>query len=151
MIRLSPLTLLIAVVGWIAAEMFAFHLVAGWTGGLLAFLLFVLKSVAGFAFVGQLVRQKLRGFAGFRIVSLEGAAATEASLKVLGAALLIVPGFLAGLIGLALLTPSFRGALLGRARRRQPGPREIELSDGDWRDTTPSRRRIRRRSASPDG
>jgi UPF0716 family protein affecting phage T7 exclusion len=150
MIRLSPLVLLITIVGWIAAEMFAFHLVAGWTGGLLAFLLFVLKSVAGFAFVGQLIRQKLKGLSGFRIVSLEGTAATEASLKVLGAVLLVIPGFLAGLTGLALLTPSFRSALLGRARRRQRGPRDIELMEGDWRDTTPSRRRIRRRNPTTD-
>ncbi|MGL5117103.1 MAG: FxsA family protein [Beijerinckiaceae bacterium] len=130
--------------------MFAFHLVAGWTGGLLAFLLFVLKSVAGFAFVGRLVRHKLKGLAGFRIVSLEGRAATEAGLKVLGAILLVVPGFLAGLVGLALLTPSFRGAWLRRTARRTPGPREIDLTSGDWRDTTPSRRRIRRKSTNPD-
>jgi UPF0716 family protein affecting phage T7 exclusion len=132
MIRLSPLTVLVAIVGWIAAEMFAFHL------------------VAGFAFVGQLIRSKLKGLSGIRVTSLEGSAASEASLKVLGAILLVVPGFLAGLIGLALLTPSFRGAFLKRAERRAPGPREIDLQDGDWRDTTPARRRIRRKTAAPD-
>ena len=95
---------------WIAGEIVAFNLVSGWTGGGLAFFLLVMKSVLGVVFVKRALSRKLfdmlrRGGAVYR---LEGSAAVEAWLKGLGAALLVAPGFLTGVGGLALLTPSFR-------------------------------------------
>jgi UPF0716 family protein affecting phage T7 exclusion len=116
----SPLPGLIVFAAWIAAEIMAFNLVAGWTGGSIAFFLFLMKMVLGTIFVTRVVRQKLfsllkRGGGG---VILDGSAATEAWLKGLGGFLLIIPGFLAGVAGLALLTPSVRRWLLRRSAAR---------------------------------
>ncbi len=126
----------------------AFNLVAGWTGGSLAFFLFIMKIVIGTIFVTRVIRQKLsrllkRGGGG---IILDGAVATEAWLKGLGAVLLIMPGFLAGVAGLALLTPSVRRWFVRRSAARMQNPREIDLAAQDWKeipDGTP--RRIRRR------
>jgi UPF0716 family protein affecting phage T7 exclusion len=125
---------LIIITVWIAVEMTVFNLVAGWTGGLMAFLLFILKSVAGFSFVGQMLRRKMMNPSGFRIVSLEGAAATATSLKIVGALLLVIPGFFAGVVGLALLTPSIRALITGRVARKMENPREFDLKTDDWQE-----------------
>jgi UPF0716 family protein affecting phage T7 exclusion len=150
--RFPLLTGLIIVIAWIGAEMTAFNLVSGWTGGLMAFLFFTLKSVAGFVFVGQLLRRKLMGAGGIRVVSLTGAGITDASLKVLGAILLVFPGFLAGIIGLALLTPSVRRIISGKVGAAAQDPRDIDLSSKDWQEIpeTPAKRIRRKRSDTPD-
>jgi UPF0716 family protein affecting phage T7 exclusion len=149
----SPLTGLIAFAAWIAAEIFAFNLVASWTGGGIAFFLFVMKSVLGVVFVKRLVTRKIletlrRGGGSLHV---EGPAATEAWLKGLGGFLLIFPGFVAGLVGLALLTPSVRRWLAARGARRE-NPRDIELSAQEWREVSePGAKRLRRkRAVDPD-
>jgi UPF0716 protein FxsA len=148
--RTPLLTGLLVITAWIAAEMTVFNLVAGWTGGLMAFLLFILKSVAGFAFVGQMIRRKLAGLGGVRVVSLDPSALSGATLKVIGAVLLVVPGFLAGIIGLALLTPSVRALLARRRDQSMRDPREIDLPSADWREVPDEPvKRIRRRK-KPD-
>jgi UPF0716 family protein affecting phage T7 exclusion len=144
----SPLIGLIAFALWIAAEIIAFNLVASWTGGGVAFFLFVMKSVLGVVFVKRLVTRKIfetlrRGGGSFHI---EGTAATEAWLKGLGGFLLIFPGFVAGLVGLALLTPSVRRWIARRGAARQANPRDIELSAQEWREVAePGAKRLRRR------
>jgi UPF0716 family protein affecting phage T7 exclusion len=150
--RFPFLTGLIIITVWIAVEITMFNLVAGWTGGLVAFLLFVLKSVAGFFFVGQLLRRKLMNLSGFRIVSLDGAAATTTSLKIIGSLLLVIPGFLAGVVGLALLTPSIRALIVGRMARKVENPRDFDLKADDWREISePPPKRIRRARKKDDG
>jgi UPF0716 family protein affecting phage T7 exclusion len=143
----SPLLGLIVFAAWIAAEIMAFNLVAGWTGGSIAFFLFLMKMVVGTIFVTRVIRQKLfsllkRGGG----VILDGSAATEAWLKGLGGFLLIIPGFLAGVVGLALLTPSVRRWFLRRSASRRQNPREIDLTTRDWTEVPDaSAKRIRRR------
>jgi UPF0716 family protein affecting phage T7 exclusion len=149
--RFPFLTGLVIITVWIAVEITAFNLVAGWTGGLMAFLLFVLKSVAGFFFVGQLLRRKMMNLSGFRSVSLDGAAATTTSLKIIGALLLVIPGFLAGVVGLALLTPSIRALIVGRMARKVENPRDFDLKAGDWKEISESPpKRIRRTRKKDD-
>jgi UPF0716 family protein affecting phage T7 exclusion len=148
--RFPFLTSLILICAWIAAEMSIFNLVAGWTGGLMAFLLFVLKSVAGFAFVGQLVRRKMASMGNIQIVALDPSKISAATLKIIGAILLVMPGFLAGVIGLAFLTPSVRSILAARQSKKHNDPRDIELQADDWREIPPEPvNRIRRRK-NPD-
>jgi UPF0716 family protein affecting phage T7 exclusion len=143
--RFSFLTGLIIITVWIAVEIIVFNLVAGWTGGLVAFLLFVLKSVVGFFFVSQMLRRKMMNLSGFRIVSLEGSAATATSLKIIGSLLLVIPGFLAGVVGLALLTPSMRTLIAGRMARKVENPRDFDLKADDWQEISESpSKRIRR-------
>jgi UPF0716 family protein affecting phage T7 exclusion len=149
----SPLFGLIAFAAWIAAEIMAFNLVASWTGGGLAFFLFIMKTVLGTIFVTRVIRQKLfsllkRGGGG---IVLDGTRATETWLKGLGAVLIIIPGFLAGVFGLALLTPSVRRWFVGRSGVRKQNPREIDLTAQDWKEVPDgSAKRIRRRK-TPDG
>ncbi len=143
-----PLPGLLVFALWIAGEIVLFNLVAGWTGGGLAFFLLVMKSVLGVVFVKRVLTRKLfdllrQGGAVFR---LEGAAAAEASLKGMGAALLVAPGFLTGIGGLALLTPSVRRWLVARSGAKPVNPREIQLSAEEWRDVSGPQNRIRRRT-----
>jgi UPF0716 family protein affecting phage T7 exclusion len=151
---------LVLLAGWIAAEISVFNLVAAWTGGLMAFLLFILKSVAGFAFVGQLIRKKLAGLGTVSGVAMDATMLSGVSLKVFGAVLLVIPGFLAGVLGLALLTPSIRSVFArsvfgGGGRHKTQNPRDIDLPAGDWtevqveRKPTESAKRLRRRK-TPD-
>ncbi len=145
----SPLFGLIIFATWIAAEIMAFNLVAGWTGGSLAFFLFLMKTVLGALFVTRVIRQKLSGLLrrGGGGIILDGRAASEAWLKGLGGILLIMPGFLAGVAGLALLTPSVRRWFLRRRSTRRQDPREIDLSNRDWKEMPDaSPKRIRRRN-----
>jgi UPF0716 protein FxsA len=149
----SPFLGLAAFAGWIALEIIAFNLVASWTGGGVAFFLLVMKSVVGALVVKRIVSRKILDVLrrGGRTVILEGREATEAWLKGLGGALLIVPGFVSGLAGLALLTPSVRRALASRGGGRAADPRDIDLDSGDWREIEDDRRgRIRRQAPARD-
>jgi UPF0716 family protein affecting phage T7 exclusion len=107
-----------------------------------------MKMVVGTIFVTRVIRQKLfsllrKGQGG---IVLDGRAATEAWLKGLGGFLLVIPGFAAGVAGLALLTPSVRRWFLRRSASRRPNPREIDLSARDWTEVPDaSAKRIRRR------
>jgi UPF0716 family protein affecting phage T7 exclusion len=146
--RFPPFFGLLAFAAWIAIEILVFNLVAGWTGGGLAFFLLVMKSVLGAMFVSRVVKQKLVNILkrGGGAIVLDGSDAAEAWLKGLGALLLIVPGFFAGVAGLALLNPSFRRLIMGRNARRVQNPREIELPAQDWREIPEGApKRIRRR------
>ncbi len=129
----------------------AFNLVAGWTGGSLAFFLFLMKTVLGTLFVTRVIRQKLSGLLrrGGGGIILDGRTASEAWLKGLGGILLIIPGFLAGVAGLALLTPSVRHWFVRRSAARRQDPREIDLSNKDWREVPDaSPKRVRRRKST---
>ncbi len=146
-----PLPGLLVFALWIAGEIILFNLVADWTGGGLAFFLLVMKSVLGIVFVKRALTRKLfdmlrRG----GIVALEGAAATEAWLKGLGAALIVAPGFLTGLGGLALLTPSVRRWLVARSGAKPVNPREIQLSAEEWREVRGATKPIGRKTIDAD-
>jgi UPF0716 family protein affecting phage T7 exclusion len=148
--RFPFLTILFLLFGWMIAEISIFNLVAGWTGGLMAFLLFMLKSVAGFAFVGQLVRRKMQDMSNIRVVALDPTQMSAATLKILGAVLIIIPGFLAGIIGLALLTPSVRNLFAAGQKRKYANPRDIDLQSEDWREIPPETTKRIRRKKTPD-
>ncbi len=143
-----PLPGLLVFALWIAGEIILFNLVAGWTGGGLAFFLLVMKSVLGFVFVKRALTRKLFDLLrrGGGVVALEGAAATEGWLKGLGAALLVAPGFVTGLIGLAFLTPSVRRWLVARSGAKPVNPREIQLSAEEWRDVSSPAKPIGRKT-----
>jgi UPF0716 family protein affecting phage T7 exclusion len=144
--RRSPIiTGLLLFAAWFAAEVLVYNLVSGWVGSGPTLLMFLAKPVLGFMFMAQMLRRKLKGTTGVRGIVLDGSAATDASLKIMGAILLIIPGFLAGLIGLALFTPSVRRMIAGRSGGSRPNPREFDLEAGDWREEPPApRRRLRR-------
>jgi UPF0716 family protein affecting phage T7 exclusion len=131
----SSLTGLLAFAAWIAAEIILFNLVASWTGGGLAFFLLVMKSVLGALFVQRAVRRKLSELLLRRAVRIDGPDAVVAWIKGLGGALLIAPGFGAGLVGLALLTPSVQRFIAAKSGVTRQSPRDIDLEAADWRET----------------
>jgi UPF0716 family protein affecting phage T7 exclusion len=131
---LSPLTGLLAFALWVAAEIVLFNLVASWTGGGLAFFLLVMKSVLGALVVQRAVRRKLFDLMRRGGVQIDGPEAVIAWIKGLGGFLLIAPGFGAGLLGLALLTPSVQRAIAARSGVKRTSPRDIDLDTGDWRE-----------------
>jgi UPF0716 family protein affecting phage T7 exclusion len=130
---LSPLTGLIAFAAWIGAEIVLFNLVAGWVGGGMAFFLLVMKSVLGVLFVQRAVRRKIFDLLRRGPVRIDGPDAVIAWLKGFGAFLLILPGFGAGLLGLAFLTPSVQRFLAARSGVKRTSPQDIDLGPDDWR------------------
>ena len=97
-----------------------------------------------------MIRRKLAGMGGVSGVSISPSTLSAATLKVIGAVLLVVPGFLAGILGLALLTPSIRALLVRHRDSSRRDTREIDLSSTDWREVPDEPvKRIRRRK-KPD-
>jgi UPF0716 family protein affecting phage T7 exclusion len=146
---LSPLFGLLAIAAWFAVEIIAFNLVAGFTGGSIAFFLLIMKTVLGAVFVQRVIRQKLFSVLRQGSIVLDGADASAVWLKGLGGFLLVIPGFAAGIAGLALLTPSIRRIILGRAKARKANPRDIELEAGDWREVADDPGKRIRRAKTP--
>jgi UPF0716 protein FxsA len=136
-----------------AAELAAFVLVAATIGWLRAAALLVATTVFGMLLLRRSGRENLRSlrdaFArdGLRAVHLE----TPGAGAVLGAILLVVPGFITDLVGAALFLPTTRRWLSdGLARlARQPKSRAredrvIDLDPTEWHripDRGPRRKR----------
>ncbi len=129
-----PFAGLIAFAAWIAAEIMAFNLVASWTGGGPAFFLLIMKSALGALFVQRTLRRKVLDLLRRGSVTLDGPDAVKAWVKGIGGLLLVLPGFAAGIIGLALLTPVLQRWIAARSGVRPASPRDIDLAEGDWRE-----------------
>jgi UPF0716 protein FxsA len=114
--RLSVGTALVLV--FAIAEVTLFVLVAQWIGLLTAIVLALLTTLLGGVLV---VREGKRGWQRLRAAALErrppGAEATDGLIGLLGALLLVVPGFLTDVLGLLLLTPPARAAVRASLRR----------------------------------
>lgn len=139
--RLAPLMALVLLV----AEIAAFVLLVDWIGLAATILIGLATTVTGAL---MLRRIGLGAAAGLRR-ALDGeepreGALLEGTLAALGAMLLILPGFLTDLVGLALAAPSLRGALARRfsGRRATGRPRVVDLSPGDWRGVDERQPRI---------
>lgn len=128
-----------AMAAWFVGEFLALAFIvhiAGWTG---AIFLGILTSLAGVLLLRQLGMGAARGLR--RAVNGETFAEgvmLDGTLAALGSVLLILPGFLSDLIGLALAAPSVRqlvatrfGGQAGESRTRRDGV--VELSPEDWR------------------
>lgn len=133
-IRLAGLALL----GWIVCEMLLFYAATRTIGVLPPIGLMALKGFAGLAL---LVFSMRRAFAG--VLRAPGRRGLYGGINALfaaaGAGLILLPGFLASLAGLALFSPSVRSALLRRivgGRRRDRDRSIITLDRREWADLT---------------
>ncbi len=131
----------------IVAEVVAFIAVVDWIGAGPAVLIGLGSTLLGAARLKRLggaAFTRLRDVAGGRVARED--AFIDGALDAVGAVLLILPGFITDLMGLALLAPSCRdwvkarvgfstGPLAGpradRIRAAQ-GPRTIDLEAQDW-------------------
>lgn len=132
---------------WLGAELAAFALVVHWVSFPGAIVACVLTSLAGLATlrrVGLSAALRLRQVMAAKgkdgsVLSRE--AMLDGTLAGLGAVLLILPGFVSDLLGLALAAPSFRFWAAGRMKlgktgqlgnSHRTGPALIELAPREW-------------------
>jgi len=122
---------------YIAAELFLFTLLADKVGFIAAFLLALAKSALGVALLSTVLRQTFAALRrhGSGMMILQGG---RLGRTLLGALMLIVPGFLSGVIGLWLLWPF--GAHTGRHTAPDG---VVELSESEWREVQDRERRLR--------
>jgi len=134
-------------IAYLLGEFFTFGLVSDRLGFFLAFILAIGKSVLGFMILGAFMRRLLGTLArsGGGIFKMQG---SGIGLRLLGALFLILPGFLSGLIALALLLPGLRDLFATRTDRPAPDG-VIELSEGDWREIEDEKAKGRTRPRKP--
>jgi len=137
---MRPLKMIvIGLLAWPAAEIAAFILVAALVGVSTALLLIILVSFAGLLilrhFAGGVTRlREVSGAARFAAVPWVGPGRAPG----MGGILLLIPGFITGLLGLMILFSVSRRWLLAVCRRlfaadRQPaGPEIIDLAPNEW-------------------
>jgi UPF0716 protein FxsA len=130
-----------------AAEIAAFLLVASLTGFSTAFVLLILVSLSGIMVLrqvggGGVTRlRKAGGAAEFASVTLGRADLAQA----FGGVLLVIPGFITGLLGAIVVFPTSRQWLLTAFRRlfsagsRPAEPQVVDLAPEEWRHL-PSRK-----------
>jgi UPF0716 protein FxsA len=129
-------TIAIAVLAWPVAEIAAFFCVAAAVGFVNAILLVVLTSLAGLLVLRHFSSgsQRLRTGGGGAAAVFSGGMA-----PVLGGVLMLIPGFLATLLGMLVLLPLSRRFLLGQflrlfaVRQRPADPDVIDLAPEEWR------------------
>jgi UPF0716 protein FxsA len=135
------------------AEIVAFVVVASQIGFAKALILVLLISFFGVlvlrhAGAGQVTRLRTAAGGDFRTIALGGGSAGTA----LGGILLVIPGFVTGVLGFLMIMPATRDWLVQTALRlfldrpRQPPPGTIDLSPDEWQslpDPDASRRRRR--------
>jgi len=138
-----PIRVSVYFVLWLGAELAAFGAVVHAIGFMGAIVASILTSLAGLAILrrmGASAAVRLRQAAARKSSehnSLSRETFVDGTLAALGAVLLILPGFVSDLAGLALAAPSFRMWLsdrlnLGRKRTRT-APEMIELPPREWR------------------
>jgi UPF0716 protein FxsA len=146
----------LALAVWCVCEMIAFSLVVHWIGVTDAILLGVITSLLGFSMLrraGASALMKLRTRMETRQPA-SGPRLLDETLATVGAAALLLPGFLSDIVGLALAVPALRDAItawIGRGglggmraggRRPQHGPPTIDLSPEEWHKADPASRSV---------
>jgi UPF0716 protein FxsA len=139
------------------AEIVAFIAVASQVGFAKALVLLMLISFFGLvvlrhAGAGQVTRLRTAAGGDLRTIALGGGGAGTA----LGGILLVIPGFVTGLLGFLMIVPATRDWLVQTALRhllgrpRQPPPGTIDLTPDEWQSLPDAEAPRRRRRAKPD-
>jgi len=144
----------VGMLAWPVAEITVFMLVAALLGAWTAFVLLILVSFAGLLVLRQVgggVVSQWRATAG----ATAGAGATldgSGMASGIGGILLLIPGFITGMLGAMMVFPASRGWLLVGCRRlysggrRAAAPEIVDLKPDEWQSLPhpkfpPSRRR----------
>jgi UPF0716 protein FxsA len=142
----GPRRILLGLTIWFVAELCAFALVVSFLGVTGALLLGLVTSLIGFSLLRRLGQDVALSFrqalaAGHHTFNPESM--VDGTIAGIGGVLLILPGFLSDLVGLALSTPlvrlwladlmKWRSASCGtRARAPRQRHQVIDLSDQEW-------------------
>src|SRR5579883_2429699 len=120
---------------WVFSEIFVFGLVAdaiGVSGAIVATLLTSLVGLALLRRLGHAARDEITAI--FRNGGRLAPEALQSGFRTaLGSILLVLPGFLSDLVGLALLAPGLRRPHEARPQSRPQDPEIIDLPPQDWR------------------
>ena len=140
--RRRPPLLLGLFLMWTLAEIVTFMLVVRQIGWLGAILLQVLVSLIGFRLLRELGLQAGQHLARVleRDIPADGAV-LHGMLAALGAVLMVMPGFVSDLAGMALSAPSMRQMLarrFGGMARRHSAPDMIDLAPHEWSSVEPA-------------
>ena len=141
-----------AILLWALLEAAAFSAVVAAIGLGGAILVGLLTSLLGAVLAKRVGRQALgqirRGFGSGAVRGLP----VEGALAGIGALLLLLPGFLTDLFGLALAFAPVRAVIARRIRRGgtgrgapAQGPASIDLEPGEWRPADEARRAVPKR------
>ena len=127
--------LALMLIGWISSEILLFYLVLHALGFFLTLALGLLTSLIGLTDLKKLL--KFLKINKNMKISREDAR-LDGALQALASILLILPGFVSDLIGLALKTPSIRANVVKKYRQpaKESDPRHIDLSPQDWKTIT---------------
>lgn len=128
-------------VAWLVIEILVFVLIAEFIGLVPAILLGLATTALGLADVKRLllyIRARLS-----KPGENKPGGLVDGGLQALGSFLLLLPGFVSDLAGLALKSPSIRAGLAERIRTGSPkrnGPPTIDLSPNEWKTIQHKRR-----------
>ncbi len=141
-----PKRVLLGLALWFAAELCAFALVVSYLGVAGTLLLGLLTSLMGFSLLrrlGQDAASSLRQVLNTQGFVLRPESMVDGTISAIAGVLLILPGFLSDLVGLALSAPAIRLWLANRMKwqgaaftaQSRPRRREqvIDLEDREWR------------------
>lgn len=121
---------------WFAVECLLFWLLAGAIGFFPATFAMAFKGVVGFLLLASNVRKILAKVA-LSDLKTGLVAISDTSFAALGALLILLPGFLTTLVGLALFSPSIRMTLvrwLKREKKKGGGDGILSLDATEWRE-----------------
>ena len=134
-----PLLLLIGPFGWLALELAAFLAVVQAIGLAGALLLGLATSLAGFALLRETGTSALKHLrAAMTGKPSQQDAMFDGMIRAIAAILLILPGFVSDLVGLALAAPSLRQMIARRFSGTSDPTRHrarleiIDLAPGEW-------------------
>ena len=123
---------------WFASEVIALAAVVGafgWLGAILIGLATSFVGILQFRRIGSVISEGLRSsLRGGRMEMVQ----SDVTLASLGALLLVLPGFVSDLAGMALVAPGirswFRSCFIARPASSPDGV--VDLDPADWRDQT---------------
>lgn len=131
---------------WLVIEIVVFVLIVEFIGLLPAILLGVGTTLLGLSDVKRLLLYA-RSRIGKPKTGGKSGGLVDGGLQALGSFLLLIPGFVSDLAGLALKSPSIRAGLADRIKTggpRRKGPPIIDLAPNEWKNI----RHVRRASRS---
>ncbi|MEO8241633.1 MAG: FxsA family protein [bacterium] len=125
---------LVGMMLWLLAEIAAFVVVGSWIGVLATLALVVGTGLAGVLVLRWQGSQTVQALRGQVLSRASLAVVAHSGLTVVGAVLLILPGFLSDLAGLALMVPAVRRLVMqlvgARVQVVQAGAAPVDVVEG---------------------
>jgi UPF0716 protein FxsA len=129
--------IVIALLVWPLIEIALFVTVGGWLGLWLTLVIVLGTGVGGIALMRMRAMADLKGQ--MRAMGNPLALAADQAVFMLAGVLLVLPGFFTDVMGLLLLIPPVRSALVALMARRVQVRRGADVIDGEYAEVEPPR------------